>query len=97
VGYSPTPILIERKWRIMEEPILKSPVTGKEYKISNMVRIVNPKQASLYIKNCVFPYHIYCDVWVNPETQEEEPRMAFLFDRGETKWCYDLWMKKELR
>ena len=80
----------------MDEPTLKSPITGKEYKISEMVRIVNMVQAALYIKNCVFPYHIYCDTYVDNETGEEKSRLAFLFSRAETKWCYDLWQKKEL-
>ena len=81
----------------MDEPILKSPTTQKEYKISEVVRIVNPKQAALYIKNCIFPLHIYCDRYVNPNTSQEEPRLAFLFSRAETKWAYDLWQKGELR
>ena len=81
----------------MEEPTLTSPITGKQYKIADMVRIVNPRQAALYIKNCVFPYHMYCETYTNPETNTEEPRLAFLFSRAETKWCYDLWMKKELK
>lgn len=81
----------------MEEPILKSPTTGKNYIMSEMVRIINIRQATLYIKNCIFPYHIYCEEWINPETNEEEPRLAFLFSRAETKWAYDLWQKGELK
>lgn len=80
----------------MDEPILKSTITGKEYKLSDVVRIINPKQAALYIKNGVFPYHIYCDQFEVPGTNEVDSRLAFLFDRAETKWCYDLWMKREL-
>jgi len=80
----------------MDEPILKSPITGKEYKLSEMVRIVNIRQAALYIKNCVFPYHVYCDTYTLESGREEE-RLAFLFSRAETKWCYDLWQKGELK
>jgi len=81
----------------MDEPVLTSPVTKKKYKLSEVVRIVNPKQAALYIKNCVLPYHIYCDNVINQTTGKEEPRLSFLFSRAETKWVYDLWQKGELR
>lgn len=81
----------------MEEPTLKSMITGRTYKLSDMVRITNMKQVTLYMKNCIRPYHIYCDQYINSETGEEDTRLAFLFDRSETKWAYDLWQKRELR
>ena len=52
----------------------------------NIVHILNPKQAGLYVKHGVKPIDlIYTDT------------LVFVFKREETKELYKLWMKRELK
>ena len=54
--------------------------------MSNLINIVNTKQAGMYIKNGVKPIDLY---W-------GKDKLVFVFDRNETKELYDLWCKYEL-
>lgn len=59
----------------------------KEYETDDIVRIVNTKQAGLYIKNNV----PLMDLFWSRDT------LVFVFDKKQSKEAYDLWCKYELR
>ena len=52
----------------------------------NEVKIVNTKQAGMYIKHGLKPIDLYWGY----------NTLVFVFDRNETKELYDLWCKHEL-
>lgn len=53
--------------------------------MKEIVKILNPKQAGLYIKHGVRPIDlIYTDV------------LVFLFDKKDTEKLYQMWLKHEL-
>lgn len=58
----------------------------EEYKDEEIVRILNPLQAGLYIKHKIKPIDvIYTDC------------LVFIFERNKTKELYKLWMKRKLK
>lgn len=58
----------------------------KEYEIEDTVRIVNTRQAGLYVKNNV----PLIDLFWSRDT------LVFVFDKAKSKYAYDLWCKHEL-
>lgn len=53
--------------------------------MKEIVKIINPKQAGLYIKHGIKPIDmVYTDV------------LVFIFDKEETNKLYQLWLKHEL-
>ena len=59
---------------------------NREYEIEDTVRIVNTKQAGLYVKNNV----PLVDLFWSRDT------LVFVFNREQSKNAYDLWCKHEL-
>jgi len=59
---------------------------SKEYEIEDTVRIVNTKQAGLYIKHNIQ----LLDIFWSRDT------LVFVFDKHETKEAYELWCRREL-
>lgn len=58
----------------------------REYEVEDTVRIVNTRQAGLYVKNNV----PLVDLFWSRDT------LVFVFDREQSKTAYDLWCKHEL-
>ena len=58
----------------------------REYEIEDTIRIVNTRQAGLYVKNNV----PLVDLFWSRDT------LVFVFDREQSKTAYDLWCKHEL-
>ena len=58
----------------------------KEYEIEDTVRIVNTRQAGLYVKNNI----PLIDLFWSRDT------LVFVFDKEKSKIAYDLWCKHEL-
>lgn len=58
----------------------------KEYEIEDTVRIVNTKQAGLYVKNNIQ----LVDLFWSRDT------LVFVFDKEQSKEVYNLWCKHEL-
>ena len=72
--------------------IVKSNLTGKDYDISKVVRLLNIKQSMMYIKNgCKL-----LDLYVSLDNDTNEPILVFIFDRKESKEYFDRWCKHEL-
>lgn len=71
---------------------IKSNIKSRDYSPNEVVRIVNPKQYLLYIKNNVYPI----DVFTSIDEKTNKAILAMVFLREETtdvykKWCnYDL-------
>lgn len=59
---------------------------NREYENEDIVRIVNTRQAGLYIKNNIS----LVDLFWSKDT------LVFVFDREQSKNAYDLWCKHEL-
>lgn len=62
-------------------------ITNKKYQTENTVKIVNTRQAGLYIKNNIPLVDLF---W-------SKNALVFVFDREESKEAYDLWCKRELK
>ena len=60
---------------------------NQEYEIEDTVRIVNTKQAGLYIKNNIRLIDIF---W-------SKENLVFVFDRRESKDVYHKWLSHELQ
>lgn len=58
----------------------------REYEIEDTIRIVNTRQAGLYVKNNI----PLVDLFWSRDT------LVFVFDREQSKKAYDLWCKHEL-
>lgn len=71
---------------------IKSNIKPRDYSPKEVVRIVNPKQYLLYIKNNVYPIDIFTSI----DEKTNKAILAMVFLREETtdvykKWCnYDL-------
>ena len=63
-----------------------SDIFHQEYEIEDTVRIINTKQAGLYIKNNIPLIDIF---W-------SRDNLVFVFDKRASKTAYDLWCKHEL-
>ena len=63
-----------------------SEIFNREYEIEDTVRIVNTKQAGMYIKHCIPLIDLF---W-------SRDSLVFVFDRENSKNAYDLWCKHEL-
>lgn len=63
-----------------------SKLFDREYDTDNTIRIINTKQAGLYIKNRVPLVDLYWSV----------NSLVFVFDREKSKEAYDLWCKYKL-
>lgn len=63
-----------------------SEIFNREYEIKDTVRIVNTRQAGLYIKNNV----PLLDLFWSKDT------LVFVFNREQSKKAYDLWCQHEL-
>ncbi len=72
--------------------IIRTNLKPRDYTQKEVVRIVNPKQCLLYVKNGIYPIDIYTSI--DDETDNATLAMVFLKkDTSEVykKWCnYDL-------
>lgn len=63
-----------------------SELFNKEYEIEDTVRIVNTRQAGLYVKNNIPPVDLF---W-------SKDTLVFVFDKNQSKRAYELWCKHQL-
>lgn len=67
--------------------IIKSALTGKEYKLSSVVRLINIQQSCFYVSEGIMPV----DIYVSKDFITNKPMLVFLFDKMETKDLYAQW------
>lgn len=68
--------------------IIKSALTGKTYKLSQVARIINIFQSTFYCANGIMPV----DIYVSKDYATGKPLLVFLFDKLETKELYAQWI-----
>lgn len=78
--------------RIIKLSTVRSKITGKEYKPSNVVPITDLVQAAAYIENRVIPV----DIYLSKDSDTNKVRLVFLFDKRESYEVFQLWRKHEL-
>lgn len=71
----------------------KSKISGKEYLLKDVARIVDPKQQKLYIKHELYPI----DMYTTTDEITGEDKLVMLFSRVESKPLYILWKNHELK
>lgn len=71
--------------------IIKTNLVTRNYTEKEVVRIVNPKQRDLYIKNRIFPIDIYPSI-----DRDGNDVIVYIFLRSDTKEVYKLWKNHEL-
>ena len=69
-----------------------SKLNGTEYFIKDVVRIINPRQQTLYIKHNLYPVDMYASL-----DQEGKDIIVMIFDREASKDLFDAWCNHELR
>ena len=69
-----------------------STVTGRSYDVFKTIKILNLKQATLYMANNIYPV----DIKISINNKTKEKCLVFYFDREESKEVYDKWCKYEL-
>jgi len=76
----------------MKEKV-SSLTTGKTYCPSDVVRIVNYKQAAAYMNHGAE----LLDIYGSRDYKTEECLLVYIFSRADTATLYDLWCKHELK
>ena len=78
-----------------------SKISGKQYQLKDIVRVIDPKQMKLYVKNEVYTVDMYTttDVLIDENTGEEvaKDKLIMVFSREESKPLYILWKNRELK
>lgn len=70
-----------------------SRLTGCEYIIEDVCRIINPLQQTLYIKHGIYPIDMYASI----DSKTEKDITVMIFDRKETYPLYQKWCDHELK
>lgn len=70
-----------------------SKISGNEYSLNNIVRIVDPKQQKLYVKSGAYPI----DMYVTKDLYSDNDILVMLFNKEDTKELYIKWKNHELR
>lgn len=72
--------------------MVHSDITGKDYNVSDAIRLLNIKQSIAYLKHgCEL-----LDLYVSKDFETNEPVLCFIFNRKQSKPLFDLWCKHEL-
>ena len=72
--------------------MIKTNLKSRDYSIHEVVRIVNPKQYLLYIKNGVYPIDMYPSI----DEHTDNIILAVVFLKVETTEVYKKWCNHEL-
>lgn len=70
-----------------------SKISGKQYQLKDIVRVIDPKQMKLYVKNEVYPV----DMYTTTDIETGEDKLVMLFSKKESKPLYILWKNRELK
>lgn len=72
--------------------MIKTNLKAKDYSLHEAVRIVNPKQYLLYIKNNVYPVDMYTSI----DDKTSNVILAMVFLKEDTTEVYKKWCNYEL-
>ena len=70
-----------------------SKISGKQYQLKDIVRVIDPKQMKLYVKNEVYPV----DMYTTTDIETGEDKLVMLFSKKESQPLYILWKSRELK
>lgn len=70
---------------------IKSNLQPHDYSAKEVVRIVNPKQYLLYIKNGIYPIDIYTTI-----DDLDQAILTMIFEKDDTAELYQKWRNYEL-
>ena len=73
--------------------IIKTNLKPRDYTQKEVVRIVNPKQCLLYIKNGIYPIDIYTSI----DDETDNATLAMIFLKENTSEVYKKWCNYELQ
>lgn len=71
----------------------KSNLTGQEYCLKEYIRVLDPKQQKLYIRNEVYPVDMYTTL----DEDTGDLKLIMLFSKKESQPLYILWKNRELK
>lgn len=71
---------------------IKTNLIVKDYYLREIVRIVNPKQYILYIKNGVYPIDMYTSI----DEKTNNNILVMIFSKEDTKEVYKKWCEYNL-
>lgn len=74
----------------MKEKV-RSNLTGKEYFISDAIRLINIRQIATYIALGLMPWDVYTSV----DFKTNDPVLVFIYGREQTKEAYKRWKESE--
>lgn len=72
---------------------VKSNLSPYDYTLNEVCRIINPKQAMLYIKHNVYPIDIYTSI----DDKTGNDILVMIFNKKETYQLYQDWCNHELK
>ena len=68
--------------------VIHSDVTGKDYDIKGVIRLINQRQIATYMRSGILPVDIYPSVdYKDPS----KPIMVYIFDKSDTEEIYKKW------
>ena len=70
-----------------------SKISGKQYQLKDVIRVIDPKQMKLYVKNEVYPV----DMYTTTDIETGEDKLVMLFYKKESQPLYILWKNRELK
>ena len=70
-----------------------SKISGKQYLLKDIIRVIDPKQQKLYIKHEVYPI----DMYTTTDIETGEDKLVMLFSKKESHPLYILWKNRELK
>lgn len=70
---------------------IKSNLQPHDYSAKEVVRIVNPKQYLLYIKNGIYPIDVYTTI-----DDSDQAILTMIFEKDDTAELYRKWRNYEL-
>ena len=70
-----------------------SKISGKQYQLKDVIRVIDPKQMKLYVKNEVYPV----DMYTTTDIETGEDKLVMLFSKKESQPLYILWKNRELK
>ena len=70
-----------------------SKISGKQYLLKDIIRVIDPKQQKLYIKHEVYPI----DMYTTTDIETGEDKLVMLFYKKESQPLYILWKNRELK
>lgn len=78
----------------MSDSLIRSNTSGRYYSVKKSIRVIDHKQATLYMSNGVY----FIDAYASKDRKTNEPIMVYVYEKNDqTQRLYELWKKGELK